>query len=158
MTTCERTSERVDNRCRIDRKRCRIVTIFSRNRHRIKMLLVCIDNVCMQNMMCWCVYEISCSLQRRLRAMPYLFQSHIPEQLRLRVFNCCNVMWKAYGSFTPSDRGDDGLCRTIGEFQYINQLKFSQKSVLIKPIRLLEFSRAKFLLIESTGRKKRFCV
>lgn len=100
------------------------------------------------------VCEISCSLQRRLRAMPYLFQSHIPEQLRLRVFNCCNVMWKAYGSFTPSDRGDDGLCRTIGEFQYINQLKFSQKSVLIKPIRLLEFSRAKFLLIESTGCKK----
>lgn len=100
------------------------------------------------------VYEISCSLQRHWRAMPYLFQSHIPEQLRLRVFNCCNVMWKAYGSFTPSDRGDDGLCRTIGEFQYINQLKFSQKSVLIKPIRLLEFSRAKFLLIESTGCKK----
>ena len=82
--------------------------------------------------MCWwvymrSVYEISCSLQRHWRAMPYLFQSHIPEQLRLRVFNCCNVMWKAYGSFTPSDRGDDGLCRTIGEFQYINQLKFSRR-------------------------------
>lgn len=42
------------------------------------------------------------------------------------------------------------------EFQYINQFKFSQKSVLIKPIRLLEFSRAKFLLIESTGRKNDF--
>lgn len=65
-------------------------------------------------------------------------------------------MWKAYGSFTPSDRGDDGLCRTIGEFQYINQLKFSQKSVLIKPIRLLEFSWAKFLLIERTGCKNDF--
>lgn len=66
------------------------------------------------------------------------------------------AMWKAYGSFTPSDRGDDGLCRTIGEFQYTNQLKFSSKSVLIKPIRLLEFSRAKFLLIESTGCKNDF--